>query len=145
MQLCMRALGMCQSHMDTLGFEPRAFRMRSGCDTTTPCAPCGHATPTTVKITGDNHFQEFNQAPKTFAVTHHSKACKDTRRQSQRSDRGWDTKRLPHYLPAALCQAPHAFAKPQCSQSLGGTLRKAQKAIVGKTHDFHTIDQQPCA
>ena len=25
--------------MDTLGFEPRAFRMRSGCDTTTPCAP----------------------------------------------------------------------------------------------------------
>ena len=26
--------------VDTLGFEPRAFRMRSGCDTTTPCAPC---------------------------------------------------------------------------------------------------------
>ena len=26
--------------MDTLGFEPRAFRMRSGCDATTPCAPC---------------------------------------------------------------------------------------------------------
>ena len=25
--------------MDTLGFEPRAFRMRSGCDATTPCAP----------------------------------------------------------------------------------------------------------
>ena len=25
-------------NMDTLGFEPRAFRMRSGCDTTTPCA-----------------------------------------------------------------------------------------------------------
>ena len=24
--------------MDTLGFEPRAFRMRSGYDTTTPCA-----------------------------------------------------------------------------------------------------------
>ena len=24
--------------MDTLEFEPRAFRMRSGCDTTTPCA-----------------------------------------------------------------------------------------------------------
>ena len=24
--------------MDTQGFEPRAFRMRSGCDTTTPCA-----------------------------------------------------------------------------------------------------------
>jgi hypothetical protein len=23
---------------NTLGFEPRAFRMRSGCDTTTPCA-----------------------------------------------------------------------------------------------------------
>ena len=28
-------------HMDTLGIEPRAFRMRSGCDTTTPCAPVG--------------------------------------------------------------------------------------------------------
>ena len=28
--------------MDTLGFEPRAFRMRSGCDATTPCAPCRH-------------------------------------------------------------------------------------------------------
>ena len=25
--------------MDTLGFEPRAFRMRSRCDATTPCAP----------------------------------------------------------------------------------------------------------
>ena len=24
--------------MDTLGIEPEAFRMRSGCDTTTPCA-----------------------------------------------------------------------------------------------------------
>ena len=24
--------------MDTLGFEPRAFRMRSECDATTPCA-----------------------------------------------------------------------------------------------------------
>ena len=28
--------------MDTLGFEPRAFRMRSGCDATTPCAPWNH-------------------------------------------------------------------------------------------------------
>ena len=26
------------SKMDTLGIEPRAFRMQSGCDTTTPCA-----------------------------------------------------------------------------------------------------------
>ena len=26
--------------VDTLGIEPRAFRMRSGCDTTTPCALC---------------------------------------------------------------------------------------------------------
>ena len=26
------------AEMDTLGIEPRAFRMRSGCDTTTPCA-----------------------------------------------------------------------------------------------------------
>ena len=30
----------CEKDMDTLGFEPRAFRMRSGCDTTTPCALC---------------------------------------------------------------------------------------------------------
>ena len=29
---------MTHDKMDTLGFEPRAFRMRSGCDTTTPCA-----------------------------------------------------------------------------------------------------------
>ena len=28
----------CEKDMDTLGFAPRAFRMRSGCDTTTPCA-----------------------------------------------------------------------------------------------------------
>ena len=27
-----------KTKMDTLGFESRAFRMRSGCDTTTPCA-----------------------------------------------------------------------------------------------------------
>ncbi len=26
-------------NLDTLGIEPRAFPMRSGCDTTTPCAP----------------------------------------------------------------------------------------------------------
>ena len=26
--------------LDTLGIEPRAFRMRSGCDTSTPCALC---------------------------------------------------------------------------------------------------------
>ena len=26
-----------RKELDTLGFEPRAFRMRSGCDTTTPC------------------------------------------------------------------------------------------------------------
>ena len=30
-------------NMDTLGIEPRAFRMRSGCDTTTPCAQGDHA------------------------------------------------------------------------------------------------------
>ena len=30
----------CEKDMDTLGFEPRAFRMRSGCDTTTPCDLC---------------------------------------------------------------------------------------------------------
>ena len=27
-----------RTKVDTLGIEPRAFRMRSGCDTTTPCA-----------------------------------------------------------------------------------------------------------
>ena len=31
-------LCLSESNVDTLGFEPRAFRMRSGCDTTTPCA-----------------------------------------------------------------------------------------------------------
>ena len=30
----LRAIGI--KEMDPLGFEPRAFRMRSGCDTTTP-------------------------------------------------------------------------------------------------------------
>ena len=32
----------CPQNLDTLGIEPRAFRMQSGCDTTTPCAqlPC---------------------------------------------------------------------------------------------------------
>jgi hypothetical protein len=29
--------------MDTLGFEPRASRMLSGCDTTTPCARDGYS------------------------------------------------------------------------------------------------------
>ena len=37
-QLGWRERGMVFSKLDTLGFEPRAFRMRSGCDTTTPCA-----------------------------------------------------------------------------------------------------------
>ena len=30
---------MTHQEMDTLGIEPRASRMLSGCDTTTPCAP----------------------------------------------------------------------------------------------------------
>jgi hypothetical protein len=30
--------GRAGCEMDTLGIEPRAFRMQSGCDTTTPCA-----------------------------------------------------------------------------------------------------------
>ena len=34
--LCARLEGL--QPLDTLGFEPRAFRMRSGCGTTTPCA-----------------------------------------------------------------------------------------------------------
>ena len=37
-QLGWRERGMVFSKLDTLGFEPRAFHMRSGCDTTTPCA-----------------------------------------------------------------------------------------------------------
>ena len=32
--------GCLEKQLDTLGFEPRAFRMRSGCDATTPCALC---------------------------------------------------------------------------------------------------------
>ena len=28
-----------RQEVDPLGFEPRAFRMQSGCDATTPCAP----------------------------------------------------------------------------------------------------------
>ena len=28
-----------RKYMDTLGIEPRAYLMLSGCDTTTPCAP----------------------------------------------------------------------------------------------------------
>jgi hypothetical protein len=32
-------LAACKHEMDTLGIEPRASRMLSGCDTTTPCAP----------------------------------------------------------------------------------------------------------
>ena len=34
----MSSMGTPKSNMDTLGIEPRASRMLSGCDTTTPCA-----------------------------------------------------------------------------------------------------------
>ena len=34
----MSSLRATKSNMDTLGIEPRASRMLSGCDTTTPCA-----------------------------------------------------------------------------------------------------------
>jgi hypothetical protein len=37
--MIIRQRRLCNLIMDTLGFEHRAFRMRSGCDTTTPCAP----------------------------------------------------------------------------------------------------------
>ena len=36
----MSGLRATKSNMDTLGIEPRASRMLSGCDTTTPCALC---------------------------------------------------------------------------------------------------------
>jgi hypothetical protein len=37
---CRGFMGAVRAHnMDTLGIEPRASRMLSGCDTTTPCAP----------------------------------------------------------------------------------------------------------
>ena len=34
------SLNSWKRNVDTLGIEPRAFRMQSGCDTTTPCALC---------------------------------------------------------------------------------------------------------
>ena len=33
-----QTLSLSSTTLDTLGIEPRAFRMQSGCDTTTPCA-----------------------------------------------------------------------------------------------------------
>ena len=36
--------------MDRLGIAPRAFRVRSGCDTTTPCAPCSRTELLTVCV-----------------------------------------------------------------------------------------------
>ena len=38
--LRLRGRQMVRLQMDTLGIEPRASRMLSGCDTTTPCARC---------------------------------------------------------------------------------------------------------
>ena len=50
------------SIMDTLGFEPRAFRMRSGCDTTTPCAHVVYCFRENIhgKIQEDLHFFCYN-------------------------------------------------------------------------------------
>ena len=70
--------------MDTLGFEPRAFRMRSGCDTTTPCA----------HLHREHHFQPVNisdrmqhslwlaAASRSLAV-HTARSMKPHTRQSQ--------------------------------------------------------------
>jgi hypothetical protein len=49
--------------MDTLGIEPRASRMLSGCDTTTPCAletrtPCNISAPDESTSTVQQHDQE---------------------------------------------------------------------------------------
>ena len=40
LDITLRPMTLTDTHgtMDTLGFEPRAFRMQSGCDATTPCA-----------------------------------------------------------------------------------------------------------
>ena len=59
--------------MDTLGFEPRAFRMRSGCDTTTPCAQYKTAS---TKLSGVffahvNPFSTPGQWPSTRQCEHH--------------------------------------------------------------------------
>ena len=47
------------SKVDTLGIEPRAFHMRSGCDTTTPCAHdvfvCGQTIITCAESTRSCH------------------------------------------------------------------------------------------
>ena len=52
--------GRCLPLLDTLGFEPRGFRMRSGCDTTTPCAPM--CVPSQVNSI-HNYLGNFRAAP----------------------------------------------------------------------------------
>ena len=69
--------GQTNCELDTLGIEPRAFRMRSGCDTTTPCA-LGHANTVVSNPWSGCRSQSYgnfaatrNCAPSTFQT-----ACK---------------------------------------------------------------------
>ena len=54
--------------MDTLGFEPRAFRMRSGCDTTTPCAQMLNAKSTDITILHIVHKASMRMASMSLAA-----------------------------------------------------------------------------
>ena len=58
--------------MDTLGFKPNAFRMRSGCDTTTPCAQLSRfgLVDTQHKLLGwpDGDIFELRQATSAFSA-----------------------------------------------------------------------------
>ena len=58
------------SHMDTLGIEPRAFRMRSGCDTTTPCARVPLAICKHGALAGRGRFAIFWQVARSYKWEH---------------------------------------------------------------------------
>ena len=86
--------------MDTLGTEPRAFRMRSGCDTTTPCAPCSSCPALMYTI---------RSARRHGAVSH----VRST---------GWHAEPWLRTKPYARCRAPAcSTAAPGDGHGLGGS------------------------
>ena len=70
--------------MDTLGFEPRAFRMQSGCDTTTPCArmPLSSA----VKTIGS---RQFRSAPTQLPPRRFCKSGRHSSTQASITKAAW--------------------------------------------------------
>ena len=113
--------------MDALGFEPRAFRMRSGCDTTTPCA----------QLVDDGARANQSQT-RTRARSSAQRGCE--RAQPRSRDALW------HALSAAPRSGARVASPDEaCVAVRAQTCKSAAHCSLSQPHPRATEAQRPSA